>query len=106
MSCEFLKSTSEILIQKLSPKYQFEILDILPQEEEYGQDYDEVVLYWSDPIYAGGLNEMIYYIHLTMDEVTVTLDTCVDEMELFSIIDPEFDNLDNLSQEIINKLNK
>ena len=41
-----------------------------------------------------------------MDEVTVTLDTCVDEMELFSIIDPEFDNLDNLSQEIINKLNK
>jgi|688.fasta_scaffold1500977_1 hypothetical protein len=102
MSCEFLKSTSEILIQKLSPKYQFEILDILPQEEEYGQDYDEVVLYWSDPIYAGGLNEMFYYIRLSMDEVIV----CLDQMELFSITDPEFDNLDNLSQEIINKLNK
>jgi len=106
MSCEFLKDTAEILIEKLSPKYQFEILDIFPADEEIGQDTDEVVLQWSDPIYAGGLNEMIYYIHLTMDEVTVTLDTCVDEMELFSIIDPEFDNLDILSQEIINKLNK
>ena len=41
-----------------------------------------------------------------MDEVTVTLDTCVNEKELFSIIDPEWDNLDLLTQEIINKLNK
>ena len=106
MSCEFLKSTSEILIQKLNPKYQFEILDILPADEEIGQDTDEVVLQWSDPIYAGGLNEMIYYIHLTMDELTITLDTCVDEMELFSIIDPDYSNLDNLSQQIKSNLIK
>ena len=45
---------------------------------------------------------MFYYIRLSMDEVIV----CLDQMELFSITDPEFDNLDNLSQEIINKLNK
>ena len=106
MSCEFLKRTSEILIQKLNPKYQFEILDILPVDEEIGQDTDEVVLQWSDPIYAGGLNEMIYYIHLTMDELTITLDTCVDEMELFSIIDPDYSNLDNLSQQIKSNLIK
>ena len=106
MSCEFLKDTAEILVEKLSSDFaQIEIRDILP-EDEFGQDCDEVVLCWFDPIYQGGLNEMIYYIHLTMDELTITLDTCVDEMELFSIIDPDYSNLDNLSQEIINKLNK
>ena len=84
MSCEFLKTTAETLIKKLDleglPFKGIEILDVLP-EDEYGQDYDEVVIQWLDPVYKGGLNEMRYYIRLTMDELTISLDTCVDEME-------------------------
>jgi hypothetical protein len=103
MSCEFLKNTAEILIKKLDleglPFKDLEILDILPADE-LGQDCDEVVLQWVDPVYKGGLNEMRYYIHLTMDELTITLDTCVDEMELKSIIDPEWDKPNLLTQEI------
>jgi hypothetical protein len=99
MSCEFLKDTAEILIEKLNPEMQFEILDILP-EDEFGQDTDEVVLQWSNPVYQGGLNEMVYYIHLTMDELIVSLDVCVDEQELLSIVDPDYSDLDNLIQEI------
>ena len=99
MSCEFLKDTAEILIEKLNPEMQFEILDILP-EDEFGQDTDEVVLQWSNPVYQGGLNEIVYYIHLTMDELIVSLDVCVDEQELLSIVDPDYSDLDNLIQEI------
>jgi hypothetical protein len=105
MSCEFLKDTAEILIEKLSPEMQFEILDILPADE-LGQDTDEVILQWSDPVYQGGLNEMIYYIHLTMDELVVSLDVCVDEQELLSIVDPDYSNLDNLIQKIKSELIK
>ncbi len=105
MSCEFLKDTAEILIEKLNPEMQFEILDIL-SEDELGQDTDEVVLQWSHPIYAGELNEMVYYIHLTMDELIVSLDVCVDEQELLSIVDPDYSNLDNLIQEIKSELIK
>ena len=104
MSCEFLKDTSEILIEKLNSEIQFEIFDILPANE-LGQDTDEVVLRWSDPIYQNGLNEMIYYIHLTMDELTVTLG-CLEEVELLSIIDPDYSNLDKLTQEIKSNLIK
>ena len=103
MSCEFLKTTAETLIKKLDleglPFKGIEILDVLP-EDEYGQDYDEVVIQWLDPVYKGGLNEMRYYIRLTMDELTISLDTCVDEMELKSIINPEWDKLNLLTQEI------
>ncbi len=105
MSCEFLKDTAEILIEKLNPEMQFEILDIL-SEDELGQDTDEVVLQWSNPVYQGGLNEMVYYIHLTMDELIVSLDVCVDEQELLSIVDPDYSNLDNLIQEIKSELIK
>ena len=105
MSCEFLKDTAEILIEKLNPEMQFEILDIL-SEDELGQDTDEVVLQWSNPVYQNGLNEMVYYIHLTMDELIVSLDVCVDEQELLSIVDPDYSNLDNLIQEIKSELIK
>jgi hypothetical protein len=106
MSCEFLQTAAETLIEKLSPEIQFEILDILPADEEIGQDTDEVVLQWSNPIYSGGLNEMVYYLHMTMDEVTLTIDVCVDEKELISIIDPDWINLDKLTQEIKSELIK
>ena len=104
MSCEFLKDTSEILIEKLNSEIQFEIFDILPANE-LGQDTDEVVLRWSDPIYQSGLNEMIYYIHLTMDELTMTLG-CLEEVELLSIIDPDYSNLDKLTAVIKSNLIK
>jgi hypothetical protein len=105
MSCEFLKDTAEILIEKLNPEMQFEILDIL-SEDELGQDTDEVVLQWSNPIYSGGLNEMVYYLHMTMDEVTLTIDVCVDEKELISITDPDWIDLDKLTAVIKSELIK
>ena len=104
MSCEFLKTVAETLIENLNSEMQFEIFDILPTNE-LGQDTDEVVLRWSDPIYQSGLNEMIYYIHLTMDELTVTLG-CLEEVELLSIIDPDYSNLDKLTAVIKSNLIK
>ena len=80
-------------------------MDILPADE-LGQDTDEVVLQWSDPIYSGGLNEMVYYLHMTMDEVTLTIDVCGDEKELISIIDPDWIDLDKLTAEIKSNLIK
>jgi hypothetical protein len=105
MSCEFLQTAAETLIEKLSPEIQFEILDILPADE-LGQDTDEVVLQWSNSIYAGGLNEMVYYLHMTMDEVTLTIDVCVDEQELISIVDPDWIDLDKLTAVIKSELIK
>ena len=105
MSCEFLQTAAETLIEKLSPEIQFEILDILPADE-LGQDTDEVVLQWSNSIYAGGLNEMVYYLHMTMDEVTLTIDVCVDEQELISITDPDWIDLDKLTAVIKSELIK
>jgi hypothetical protein len=104
MSCEFLKATAENIIKKLDLeglpfKNNIEILDVLPADE-FGQDNDEVVIQYIDPVYKGNLNEMRYYISLTMDELTISLDTCVDQMELKSIIDPEWDKPNLLTQEI------
>lgn len=103
MSCVFLKNAAENIIKKLDleglPFKGIEILDILPADE-LGQDTDEVILQWSDPVYRGNINEMVYYIHLTMDELRITLDVCIDEMELISIVNPDWNNLNKLVQEI------
>ena len=104
MSCEFLKETAEILIEKLNSEMEFEIFDILPANE-LNQDTDEVVLRWSNPIYQGGLNEMVYYIHLTMDELTMTLGH-LEEIELLEIIDPDWFDLDKLTALIKSELIK
>ena len=99
-SLKNLEKSVDALVKALAPEYEFSVVEVNEMDEDIGQDYDEVVIQCDDARYVGTMNEIVYYIHCTEDVLSVTMDICVDEAELFDINNPDWNDIAGLANQV------